>query len=230
MEMRLRSQRYNLVFRQAARIGGIFLILMSLIRFMFYYLAVSSFEIIEKPVLLKAFLIGFRFDLLVVGFALVPVAILGFVWFMADFSRPWFVLFCKIYFSVCWFLILLSSAISLPHYLLEGHHYRWGSTLYGLSFDLITTALLSLICLFMLASVLKTIWKHFEYPYPYLLETWKVPAPVEISVRLLIPILIVGMAARGSLGAHHLEKEDSSVSPWDNVNELALNSIWCINK
>ena len=230
METLRRSQRYNQIFCQALRIGGFFLVLMSVIRFMFYFLSAPSFEIIQPNVIFQAFLVGLRFDLLAVGFVFIPVALGSPFWLLTigaeDFLRKIF----KIYFSVVWFLILISSAVSLPHYMREGRHFRWEDPIYGPNLDVTSLSLITLIFLFMLASVLKSIWRYFEEPFPRVLAPLRLPTAVEITLRLLLPVILVALAARGSVGPHHLEKEDSQISPWDNVNELSLNSVWCINK
>ena len=112
----------------------------------------------------------------------------------------------------------------------EGRHFRWTEPIYAPNFDLTSLALLGLIFLFMAASVLKSLWGHFEYPYPQILRDMNLSSSIEVILRLTIPILLVLLAARGSVGAHHLGMKDSQISAWSNVNELTLNSVWCINK
>ncbi len=230
METRLRSQRYNHVLCQAIRIGGIFLTLMTVIRFIYYFINSRSFEIIDKIVIWKAFFIGFRFDLLVVGFIFIPIVLMGTLWFVFGGSETLFIKILKLYFSVTWLLILASSAISLPHYMKEGRHFRWADPIYSLKLDSTTFVLLALIFFFMMATVLKTLWKHFEDPYPQILIDLKIPGKSEVVIRFIVPILALILASRGSFGPQHLGKEDAQISPWESVNELSVNSVWCINK
>ncbi len=225
-----RSQRYNLVFCQTLRLGGIFLVLMSALRFIFYFLSARSFEIIQQNIVLRAFFVGLRFDLLVVGFVFIPVVVLGTLWFMLGGREAIFKICLKVYLSVCWALVLISAALSLPHFLKEGRHFRWADPIYGPNLDLTSLVLVGLILLFMMASILKTLWLYFEYPYPQIMGAWKMAPALEVGLRLLIPVILVAMAARGTFGPHHLEREDSQISPWENVNELALNSVWCVSK
>lgn len=230
METRLRSQRYNHVLCQALRIGGIFLTLMTVIRYIFYFINSRSFEIIDKIVIGKAFLMGFRFDLLVVGFIFIPIVLVGTLWFLFGGAEALFIKILKLYFSVTWLLILASSALSLPHYIKVGRHFRWADPIYGLRLDSTTLILMTLIVFFMMATVLKTLWKHFEDPYPHILFNLKIPAKVEVVIRIIVPIIAVMLASRGSIGSQHLGIEDAQISPWESVNELSLNSVWCINK
>ncbi len=230
METRRRSQRYNHVLCQAIRIGGIFLTLMTVIRFIFYFINSRSFEIIDKIVIWKAFFIGFRFDLLVVGFIFIPIVLMGTLWFVFGGDESQFIKILKLYFSVTWLLILASSAVSLLHYMKEGRHFRWADPIYGLRLDSTTLVLITLIFLFMMATVLKTLWKHFEAPYPQILNNFKIPAKAEVVIRITVPILAVILASRGSIGHQHLDKDDAQISPWESVNELSVNSVWCINR
>ncbi len=230
MKTLLRSQRYNHIFCQALRIGGNLLILMSLIRLMFFFLSAASFEIIEQNVIWQAFFVGLRFDLLVIGFVFIPVVLVVPIWLILGGSESLCIKFLKLFFSLTWILIILSSAVSLPHYISEGRHFRWLDPIYRPNLDVVSMILVSLIFLFMMASVLRSVWKYFEYLFPTILKRTGLPAFLEVFVRILGPILLVILAARGSVGAHHLEKEDSQISVWENVNELGLNSLWCINK
>ncbi len=230
METLLRSQRYNQIFCQALRMGGSFLILMSVIRFMFFFLSAPSFEIIERSIIWQAFFVGFRFDLLVLGFIFIPVVIAAPCWLLLGGTEGFCTKFLKIYFSLTWVLIILTSAVSLLHYVREGRHFRWLDPIYEPSLDITSVTLATLIFLFMIASVLKSVWNYFEYSFPFIIKTTRLPATVEVTLRILAPILLVILAARGSVGAHHLEKEDAQISAWENVNELGLNSVWCINK
>ena len=230
METLLRSQRYNQIFCQALRIGGTFLILMSVIRFMFFFLSAPSFEIIEKSMIWQAFFVGLRFDLLVLGFVFIPVVLVGPLWFLWGGSETSFGKLLKVYLSVIWVIIIISSAVSLPHYLLDGRHFRWSDSIYAPALDVTSMTLVALIFLFMMASILKSLWKYFEISFPRILKTTQLPAFLEVILRILAPILLVILAARGSVGPHHLEKEDAQISAWENVNELSLNSVWSINK
>ena len=230
METLLRSQRYNQIFCQALRIGGNFFILMSVIRFMFFYLTAPSFEIIEPSVIWQAFFVGLRFDVLVLGFVFIPVVLGGPSWLFLGGSEPGCRKLLKVYFTVIWGLIIISSAVSLPHYLREGRHFRWSDPIYAPALDIISMALVCLIFLFMMASILKSLWKYFEYSFSRILRTTRLPVYLEVFLRIFTPILLVILAARGSVGPHHLEKEDAQISVWENVNELSLNSVWCINK
>ena len=53
---------------------------------------------------------------------------------------------------------------------------------------------------------------------------------VEIVLRILLPFILVFLAARGTVEPHHLALEHSEVSSNTSINEMALNAVWCFDK
>lgn len=56
------------------------------------------------------------------------------------------------------------------------------------------------------------------------------PKTLEKSLRVLLPAVLIALAARGTISAHHLRYEDSQVSFTEAINEMALNAPWCFDK
>ncbi len=52
----------------------------------------------------------------------------------------------------------------------------------------------------------------------------------EIALRIVIPLIVVILAARGTVEPHHLALEHSEVSNSKPINEMALNAVWCFDK
>jgi hypothetical protein len=128
------------------------------------------------------------------------------------------------------------SAVSFPHYLLKNRHFRWSQDASQIfvwpPLDSTTSGLLLLIGIVLLTSGMKVIWRS-RYLKPngfFMKEAGRGPAPLLIFLRYVIPVLLVAGAARGTWTAHHLEKADSEISAWENVNELALNAVWAWDK
>jgi hypothetical protein len=45
-----------------------------------------------------------------------------------------------------------------------------------------------------------------------------------------LPLLLIVLAARGTVEAHHLALEHSEVSNNKALNEMGLNAVWCFDK
>jgi hypothetical protein len=220
-EILKRSQRYNEYLLPTARVAGVFLILMSLLRYIFYFLSRQEFEFVYASSILHAFLVGVRFDLLVIGFILIPAVTIFPALFLTKLKEPVLKKILKLYLSLMWGLVVLSSFVSLPLYLLKGRHFRWKEDSFvWLSLDVTTAVLVCIIFLLVILVGLKTIRNQkFDRNLPFLKGAWH-----------LLAVLIVALAARGTVSAHHLEKADSEISPWENLNELVINSIWALDK
>ena len=52
----------------------------------------------------------------------------------------------------------------------------------------------------------------------------------EVVWRILLPLILIFLAARGSVMPHHLALEHSQVSANKELNEMALNAVWCFDK
>ena len=52
----------------------------------------------------------------------------------------------------------------------------------------------------------------------------------EMALRILLPLILIVLAARGTVTPHHLALEHSEVSNSKELNEMALNAVWCFDK
>lgn len=230
MEILKRSQRYNRYLPDLARLAGIFLILMTLLRYIFFFLSRQKFEFVYGSTIFQAFYVGVRFDLLVLGFLFLPIVTIWPLLILNEAKDRLVEKILRLYLSFVWLAIVASSYLSLPTYLAKDQHFRWKRDVFQmLPLDSVSALLVSLIFLTALAVGIKSISKVKRRPR-FELGPRKSSLWVQLIVALLVPILIVGLAARGTLAAHHLEKADSEISPWENVNELTLNAVWAIDK
>lgn len=232
MEILNRSQRYNQILVPITQQFAIFMLVMTLLRYIFFFLSRYKFEIIDSVDIVNAFVIGLRFDLLVLGFFAIPlVTILPGILFF-NFSEIKISFLIKLYLSAVSLIILFSSYISLPHYLMSERHFRWAQDSVFVSWPLVgmgVYVLVHLIFLFLLLGCLKSVWGRdylrWAGGWP---QAWS--PSLKLFVAYLLPLFIVALAARGTLGARHLELAHSEISVWPHVNELALNAVWCFDK
>lgn len=53
----------------------------------------------------------------------------------------------------------------------------------------------------------------------------------ELGLKFLLPLVLTALIARGSVGSHHLgARHAAALSEHKNLNELALNPLWTLNK
>lgn len=212
---------------------------MTLFRMNLYFLSVfhATAEVNFVEVL-QSFVAGFRFDLLIFGFLFIP---LYFVLLLQACFEKWprsmFAAY-KIYFVGVWFLICALSFIDFFYFARHGSHMRYQDymawtpeTLFEqaavlqrnqvLIYSIITVLLFSLG--YMLTKSLRFgEWKDEYSP--------QLGSKMEVALRIVIPLLIIFLAARGTVEPHHLALEHSEVSSNKAINEMALNAVWCFDK
>jgi hypothetical protein len=204
---------------------------MTLIRYLFYFLTREKFEFVDWGTLLNAFFTGIRFDLLVLGFLLIPIVTLFAMICLSPLTDFTLKKIIKTYLSVVWVIIVTSSFISLPFYIMKERHFRYGldkNIFIWPLVDITTFALMAGIFILILLAGLKTVWKRNIRGKSVFWSRF--PSILQVLLNFLIPLLVVALAARGTVSPHHLEKAHSEISPWPHVNELVLNSVWCIDK
>ncbi len=230
MEILKRSQRYNRYLPSLAQLAGIFLILMTLLRYIFFFLSRQKFEFVYGSTTFQAFFVGIRFDLLVLGFLFIPVVTVWPALILKELKDRLVEKILRTYLVTIWFSIIATSYFSLATFLQRDRHFRWAQdTIQSLPLDITSQVLVTLIFIFAFLVGLKSIYKIARKPR-FEIGPKRAGVLVQLVVSLLLPILVVALAARGTLRAHHLEKADSEISPWENVNELTLNAIWAIDK
>lgn len=227
------------VFFRLSMLALITIVFMTLFRLNLYFLSV--FHATPDAVFVEvaqAFLAGFRFDLLIFGFFMIPVY---FLLMIQAFSEKWprtISIGYKIYFGIIWSVICVLTYIDFFHFSRYGARMRLADYVSWtfpklieemellqrhqvLIFSVITVMLLSLG--YMLTKSLRFgEWKDEFSP--------QAGSKIEIVWRVVFPLLIVFLAARGTVDAHHLGLEHSEVSSMKPINEMALNPVWCFDK
>lgn len=188
--------------------------------------------------ILSSFVAGFRFDLLIFGFLFIP---LYFFIISQAFSERWprfmFIAY-KVYFVVAWFLICLSTYMDFFYFARQGRRMRfadytsWTPETLSEQFNslapnqawIFTAITIMLFTLgYMLIKGLKFgQWKDEFSP--------RYGSKFEVVWRVLLPLVLIALAARGTVEPHHLALEHSEVSNNKAINEMALNAVWCFDK
>jgi hypothetical protein len=227
------------VLLKLARLSLLLVLYMSLLRLNFYFLVVfhgtSGLSFVE---VFHSLTTGIRFDLLIFGFLLAPLYLIVMI---QGFAQKWprFVFrFYQFYMGVSWFIICLLTYIDFFHFTEKGRRMRFADYLQWSPEVLqsqwhsihpsqvwLFTALLFVLLIFGISSTKAVTWGDWKDEYS--------PEPagrLEIGFRVVIPLLLIVLAARGTIQAHHLELQHSLVSESTFVNEMALNAVWCFDK
>lgn len=227
------------VFWKLAILSLTMVFFMSLFRANLYFLSVFHATPNAVPVeILQSFLAGFRFDLLVFGFILAPIYLLLMV---QAFSEKWprfLFAFYKIYFALFWTLVCVLSFMDFFFFSRFGKRMRFADYMSWTPEQLIEqaqalqpnqvwifctiTVLLLSLGYMLIKSIRFGDWKDEYSP--------AMGSKVEVIWRMALPLVLVVLAARGTVEAHHLELEHSEVSDNTAINEMALNAVWCFDK
>lgn len=227
------------VFLRLGALSLAMVFFMTLFRVNLYFLsvfhAVSGVDLID---ILSSFFAGFRFDLLIVGFLFIPVYFAVIIQAFSERWPRWMFRNYKFYFIGTWFLICGLTYIDFFYFAHHGQRMRFNDYMawtpesfieqfnavapnQAWIFTSITVLLFSLG--FMLTKALNFgQWKD-EFSPRYgskLEEIW----------RILLPLILIALAARGTVEPHHLALEHSEVSNNKVINEMALNAVWCFDK
>lgn len=186
----------------------------------------------------QSFLAGLRFDLLVFGFIFVPIYPVVIVQAIFEKWPRGIYLFYKIYFSIAWLAICALTFVDFFYFARHGRRMRfaeysgWNPEVLieqAKSLEVnqvIVFTVISLVLLLLGYMVIKAVyfgeWKDEYSPHP--------ARRGEIVQRILLPIIFIFLAARGTVTPHHLNIEHSDVSNSKELNEMALNAVWCFDK
>lgn len=227
------------VFLRLGFMALAFLLFMSLFRMNLYFLSV--FHATPDAVfveIFQSFVAGARFDLLVLGFLFVP---LYFLILVQAFSEAWpkaIFWFYKIYFALAWIMICALTFFDFFHFAQFGQRMRF-KDYQALNVDMVIeqinrlpqsqglvfcviAALLLLLGLMLVKGLQFGNWKDEFSPHP--------GTKFEVVWRVVLPLILIALAARGTVEAHHLELQHSEVSTIKAINEMALNAVWCFDK
>lgn len=227
------------VFIRLAMLSFVMVIFMSLFRLNLYFLSV--FHATPDAVFVEigqSFVAGFRFDLLIFGFLMTPIYFLLMVQAWTEKWPRGVFRFYKSYFSAAWFAICALTYIDFFYFARFGMRMRFNeymswnfSTLleqmqmlptYQVWFFSVITALLFALGIMLIKALRFGEWKDEYSP--------RSGSKFEILWRMVLPLLLVFLAARGTIEPHHLALEHSEVSHMKAINEMALNAVWCFDK
>lgn len=182
---------------------------------------------------------GFRFDLLVLGFIFIPLTLL--TWFSIKKVQV-------IYLSTAWFLIVIINFFNLSFFLKNDSHRYWPDHQAGTYFADFqhwlktetgtTTSLVIIIYLFILSIGLKSIHQAIYKSKEVLREKneeemsprEKFEQPVRQALSAIWPFLFVAIMARGTFTQHHLRREHAMITTSSHLNEIILNPQWTLDK
>lgn len=227
------------VFVKLGLLGLAMVIFMTLFRLNLYFLSV--FHATPEAVFVEvaqSFMAGFRFDLLVFGFLFIPIY---FIVVTQAFLQRWpakmFNTY-KLYFGGVWFLICALSFIDFFHFSRYGARMRfvdymsWNPDVFIFQAKAMPPHQVWIFCiitimLFGLGYLLTAGIKFGDWKDEY---SPQAGTKLEVTLRLLLPLLLIALAARGTIEPHHLSLEHSEVSSHKAINEMALNAVWCFDK
>lgn len=201
----------------------------------------SGFAKVEETSLwevVQTFIVGVRFDILVFGFLFIPVILVLLLQAFFEKWPRWIYLFYKTYFGLMWIVICLLTYADFFFYSLHGKRMRfaeytswnfevlweqwqklpWNQTVI---FTVITAALLVLAHM-LIRSLNFGDWKDEYSPHP--------AKKGEVALRIIVPLLVILLMARGTVEPHHLALEHAQISYNEALNEMGLNAVWCFDK
>ena len=205
---------------------------------LFFLSVVHAVQDLNWTEVSHSFIAGARFDLLVIGFIMViPTLVLLLQAFVEKWPSWMFVLY-RIYFAVFWLIICAVTFADFFFFAKAGRRMRFAeytnwnmdllreqmSTMQNnthIIFSIIT-ALLLILGLSLVFGLKFGAWKDEYSP--------RRGNFFEVVLRVFVPLILVALAARGTVEAHHLALEHSEVSNNTAINEMALNAPWCFDK
>lgn len=215
------------------------IVFMSLFRLNLYFLSVfHAIPDADGIEVLHSFLAGIRFDILIFGFALIPITVLLFIQAVAEKWPKAMFGFYKSYMAFVWTAICLLTYVDFFYFVKQGARMRWEQyrswtfqtwieqTQEVLPNQLVIYSIITVLLLALGLMMVKSLkfgeWKDEFSP--------RKGGKIEIVIRILLPFILVFLAARGTVEPHHLALEHSEVSSKPSINEMALNAVWCFDK
>jgi hypothetical protein len=227
------------VLVKLAKLSLAMVLFMSLFRLNLFML--SAFAKVEHNSFLEilhSFGAGIRFDILIFGFLLIPIYFVLLIQAVAEKWPNWIFTIYKVYFAAMWVIICLLSYVDFFHYAHHGRRMRFAEysnwtpqltweqmqslqTNQALFFTISAVILTALGCM-LIRGLQFGQWKDEYSPQK--------GSRIELALRIVLPLLLIVLAARGTVEAHHLALEHSQVSDNSALNEMALNAVWCFDK
>ena len=219
----------NELFKKLLRPLALLLILMTVQRWLFEMVAnLEARFAIDSSDYLQIYLMGFRFDLLIIAF------ILGPLFFLIPFKFSFKIKITKIYLSLMWVLVSVLNFINIPYFSINQRFINqpdWEKLNIKQIFEIWFTGQ-------------EVSIKFLFFIFTFLILSRGILAIVKINamkntstsgiklelLKLIIFLIAVIFCARGKLGSHHLRREDSYIVLNPSWNELSLNPQWSFNK
>ncbi|MEN0059660.1 MAG: hypothetical protein AAGB31_12545 [Bdellovibrio sp.] len=227
------------VFMKLGLLSLTLVLFMTFFRMNLYFLSVfHATPDVDVTEVFHSFLAGVRFDLLILGFVMIPVSLILLLQAFTERWPSWMFVIYRGYFMLVWFLICVLTFIDFFHFVRTGMRMRftdymmwtpdaWMDSLHGLQRNQIWIFSVITILLFNLGYMLIKGLRFGEWKDEFSPNTG---SRLEMGLRIVIPLMLVALAARGTVTAHHLAWEHSDVSGNKAVNEMALNAVWCFDK
>lgn len=213
---------------------GLALVFMSLMRFLFYWNFSERFSDVSVLDLLRSFATGVRFDLLILGFLLIPVVISAPFAFWRRRQWDWWMWMLTVYLCSAWFLIVGLSFVDFLYFSAQGQRLSLAAISEPLGREVLWSAW---------ERLGKGTWLLNAGIFFFIgvigcgrfLEVLRGFSPAEISVsafwrKWVICLFLVVLAARGTVTAHHLEWRHARISDLRVLWELTINSPWAWDK
>ncbi|MNS76141.1 hypothetical protein D3C72_1096790 [compost metagenome] len=231
---------YSKTFVKFAVLAVTMVFFMTLFRANLFFLSVfHAVQNLDMTEVLHSFIAGLRFDLLVVGFIMIPITLLILIQAFLEKWPSWLFVFYRVYLATFWVIICSVTYADFFFFARNGRRMRleeyknWNLDLLKdqmmsvqqnnthLVFSIITVMLL-ILGLSLIFGLKFGAWKDEYSP--------RKGGFGEIVFRILVPLILVALAARGTVEPHHLALEHSEVSNNTVINEMALNAPWCFDK
>lgn len=227
------------VFVKLLKLALAMIFFMSLFRLNLFFLNVYYvLPDLNPGEIIQSFIAGIRFDILIFGFFFIPVYLLLLI--QAAFEKwPRGLYFVyKTYFGLIWILICALTYVDFFFFVHHGKRMRFAEyegwnldTLFEQAkalqtHQVIVFTVVTVVLLVLGHMLIKSMnfgdWKDEYSPHP--------ARRGEVVLRVLLPLVLIFLAARGTVTPHHLNLEHSEVSNSKALNEMALNPIWCFDK
>ena len=227
------------VLVKLAKLSLAMVLFMSFFRLNLFML--SAFAKVEHNSFLEilySFGTGIRFDILIFGFLFIPIYFVLLIQAISEKWPNWIFTVYKVYFAVVWLLICLMSYVDFFHYAHHGRRMRfaeYSNWTPDLTWEQMQALQTNQALFFTISSVILMVlgymlirglqfgqWKDEYSPQK--------GSKFELALRIVLPLVLIVLAARGTVEPHHLALEHSLISDNTALNEMALNAVWCFDK
>lgn len=188
--------------------------------------------------IMESFLAGVRFDILIFGFLFIPIYFAVILQAVLEKWPTKLFYAYKTYFGIAWISICALTFVDFFYFVHHGKRMRFEDYMGWspeITFEQAKTLQINQWIVFVVISAVLLVLGHMLIKSLKFGE-WKdeySPHPAsrgEVFIRILLPLILIVLAARGSVMAHHLALEHSEVSNSKELNEMALNAVWCFDK